>query len=345
MAILSGLHCDQGRLDTAADAPIAGDWSGDASGHGAWWSATLTTARSRLDLGPLVPTTVEVRTAGHVPLAAVPLCRRRYHDTVVRQQLNGNGWMGTMWSPPRGSAIANLVWLGGSRGGSPDPPGGLLASRGITTLALTYFRAPGLPPTLRDIPIEIVAQASWELRRRSELNCPPVVLGVSRGSELAFLAAAHFPSGFAAAVGVVPSGRVHGALGSTPQHPGVAWTLRGEPIAQRSSIPTDCIQGPILLMSAGDDQLWPSPELAQHALDSRHGQSHPLDEHICYPDAGHTFFGYPGIPRIKPPTNATHPISGRPMNLGGTARANAVAGQQAWVHFLDFIGRVTRTTA
>jgi dienelactone hydrolase len=335
---------DHGVIDLASDAPVGGDWTGDASGHGPWWSARLTLARSRRDMGPVVPTSVEVRAAGRDQQSTVLLNRRRWHDPVALQEVDGDGWTGKLWLPPSGSSIANLLWLGGSRGGDPNAPGGLLASRGINTLAVSYFRARGLPATLRDIPVELAAHASRLLRGRSEVDSAPVVLGISRGSELALLAAAHFPQDFAAAVGVVPSGRVHGALGSTPQSPGSAWSVRGEPVAPRSSIPTHRIPGPLLLLSAQDDQLWPSPELAQHALDSRHDHGHPLDEHICYAGAGHNFFGYPGIPRAEPPKNTNHPITGRPMNLGGTARANAIAGQQAWHSLLDFIRCVAAAT-
>src|SRR5437588_9579055 len=51
---------DHGEVDVARQAPVSGDWAGDGSGHGPWWSARLVSTSAR-DHGRLVPTVVEVR--------------------------------------------------------------------------------------------------------------------------------------------------------------------------------------------------------------------------------------------------------------------------------------------
>lgn len=328
---------DRGDIDLARDAPISGDWVGDSSGYGPWVSATLTTTQSRHDMGRVIPTTVRLRAASGGQENVVELSRLRWGSGVTKQVVEGEGWRGTLWSPAAGSAVANMVLVGGSGGGPPFAPGSLLASRSIATLAATYFRAPGLPSTLTDIPIEVVVRAARELRRRSELDASPVVLGESRGSELALLAAAYFPDDFSGAIGVVPSGRVHGALGSSRANPKAAWALHGDAVAPGSGIPTHCIAGPVLLLSAEDDQLWPSPVLAGEAMRARGQRSHRLDEHVCYVGAGHGFFRTPGTPQFDPSPDARHPVTGRPMALGGTGRANALACRQAWEKLLDFV--------
>lgn len=201
------------------------------------------------------------------------------------------------------------------------------------------LRRSGLPATLRDVPIEIAAEASRDLRQQSELDAAPIVVGVSRGSELALLAAGSFPTGFAAVIGIAPSSRVHGVAGSTLENPVYPWTLDHQRIELLSSIPTDCVPGPILLLSGEDDRLIPTPTLAERALALRGDHGHRLDEHVCYRGAGHTFFGQPGVPTADP-ADARHPATGQSLVVGGTRRANALAGQQAWDKLLDFINRV-----
>lgn len=153
---------------------------------------------------------------------------------------------------------------------------------------------------------------------------------MSRGSELALLAASHDPDRFAGAIGVVPSGVVHGALGPIGPVPDAAWTLKGDAARPRSVIPIDRIRGPVLLLAAGDDRLWPSTRYSKEAMSVRGHGRHPLDRYLCFEGAGHTFFAPPGLPRTAPARDRPHPLTGQPMRLGGSRKANAHAAQRAW---------------
>jgi nucleolar protein 56 len=103
---------------------------------------------------------------------------------------------------------------------------------------------------------------------------------------------------------------------------------------RRATIPVERIDGPVLLVSGGDDAIWPSADLAGVAADrlAERGHSWPA-EHLVYPEAGHAI-RIPYLPDAKrksePPTDpeARH-------RLGGTAGANARAAADAWQRALD----------
>jgi dienelactone hydrolase len=197
------------------------------------------------------------------------------------------------------------------------------------------------------------------------------VLGYSRGGELALLLGASFPV-LMAVVGYVPSGVVHGSIGVVG---GPAWTYRGEPVpylfppdaaarheqvmrqepvalapwylgnledgeaVARATIPVERINGPVLLLSAEDDQMWPSPVLADIASErlARHDHPYPV-RHRRYAGAGHIF----ALPNLTMPVRGHHPVRGTTVALGGTAAANARAAAEAWdevLLFLDSWGR------
>ena len=248
----------------------------------------------------------------------------------------GLGYHGTFWRAAE-PTVATVVWIGGAAGGHPDALGTAFASAGISTLAIAYFGTAGLAPVLEDVAVEVAIEASRDARRLSGLQRQPIAIGVSRGSELALLAAAHYPDDFAAVVGIVPSSRVHGLRASNSADLRYPWRLRGNPVPLLSDIPIDRIAGPILLLSAEDDQVIPSPLLSERALRLRGSRTHPLDAHVCYPGAGHTFFRPPGD-AVPDPADARHPSSGEHMVVGGTLSANAVARDRAWSRLLEFIG-------
>jgi dienelactone hydrolase len=244
-----------------------------------------------------VATAVQVQREAGSTQSHVEFTRCRSAGGIEGETIEGDGYRATLWAAAGGATIGNVVWLGGAAGGHPQIPGALLASRGVTAMAVAYFGAQGLPATLNGVPVEVVVRAAHDLGRRSKLIEAPIVVGVSRGSELALHAAAHYPNDCSRVVGIAPAGRVHGLSGSTldnPQH------------------------------------------LAGRALDARGDHAHPLDEHVCYPGAGHTFFGDPGLP-VADPADGRHPKTGRPLNVGGTRYANAVAAQQAWEKLVGFI--------
>lgn len=100
----------------------------------------------------------------------------------------------------------------------------------------------------------------------------------------------------------------------------------------RVSIPVENIHGPVLLLSAADDQNWPSAAYSHVAADRL--TRHPYDvEHRVFADAGHPIAGPPGAPFTT--TRAAGP--GVTFELGGTAEANTAARAECWTATVTFL--------
>lgn len=113
--------------------------------------------------------------------------------------------------------------------------------------------------------------------------------------------------------------------------------LRNREAVQAAAIRAERTHGPILLISGGDDQVWPAlrmSEMIEEQLKS-HSFRYPV-EHVHYPHAGHSL-RYPSIP------TTTRVLRSRsvkfPILLGGTAAADARAQEDAWRRAVDFFQR------
>ena len=173
---------------------------------------------------------IDVRVRGkHV---ASRTFRRAMPGAVVEKHVSiaSSGFYGSYY---RRADIAErapaILLLGGSEGGLPSGPlVTTLAARGFPTLSLAYLGAPGLPPTLANIPLEYFEKALMWLRAQPEADPTRViVIGVSRGSEAAQLLGVHYPSLVSAVVASVPS---NVALCGYPDCSVPAWTLGGQPV-------------------------------------------------------------------------------------------------------------------
>ncbi len=203
------------------------------------------------------------------------------------------------------------------------------------------------------------------------------VWGESRGGELALLLGATFaeinaviawaPSGVVFwALGLAEPGDTR---------PRAAWTFRGKPLPYlqennasmepspvveperpvafapfylshlrdaravvRATIPVEKTRGPILLVSGTDDQMWPSSTLADIAMRRLEAHHHPYPfRHLKYRGAGHLIL-VPGGPRTTRTLRLqVEGMSGRLLSQGGTPKADAEAGVDAWRSLLEFL--------
>ena len=354
-----------GRVEPARQAALAGTYAG-VDPRGLWWSMRAAPERGfRASLDP-VPTTLSVEAAGET-LATAELERLRVGPGVGVERVHEGGLRGMLFLPARPHA-GGVVVLGGSEGGSSqaEQVAALMASRGIPALALAYFGVEGVPRHLVEVPVEYVEGAIAWMRARAEVPGARIgIVGSSRGVELALLAAsgrervgavAAFAGSAIAWPGVGP--------GTSPR---CAWTrdgtgvpyavpagvdpparAAGDPVVlrdgfleacrdaatvARAAIPVERIAGPLLLVSGGDDRLWPSDRFAALALRRRaDGGCASSDRHLRYAGAGHTVARPPGLPAA--PTAIVHPFDGTHCALGGTRAANARASAHAWPHAL-----------
>ncbi|MGH9728384.1 MAG: acyl-CoA thioester hydrolase/BAAT C-terminal domain-containing protein [Candidatus Acidiferrales bacterium] len=110
--------------------------------------------------------------------------------------------------------------------------------------------------------------------------------------------------------------------------------LRNRDAIERAQIPVERTRGPILLVSGGDDHVWPASSMAQMICARLRARnfSHSV-EHLHYPKAGHEL-RYPFLPttaRTTRPAGLKFPIS-----FGGTAEADAEAQKETWRRSLAF---------
>jgi len=228
---------------------------------------------------------------------------------VVEKELRpaSGGIYGNLYLPKNTSAKRPAVLVfGGSDGGlSTGFSASLLAAHGYPSLALAYFKAPGLPQGLANIPLEYFTRALAVLRAQPGVDPRHVLVsGVSRGSEAALLLGVHYPRLVNGVVAGVPSSVVNPGF---PDATRPAWTLHGRPLPAVSTaefgqtnppgkpeaiIPVERIRGPILLTCGALDVIWPSCTQID-AITARLSArlfAYPVTA-LRYPDAGHLVGG------------------------------------------------------
>lgn len=242
-----------------------------------------------------------------------------------------------------------------------------LASRGFVALALAYFGTSTLPAALSEIPLEYFQTALDWLSAQPEVAAGRIaVLGASRGGELALELGARFPR-VRAVVAEVPSPARWGGISPTGT-PVAAWTLGGaalpyvpwasdgwptpevlpdgttgyrlastfahswqvasNDVREAASISVESIAGPVLLLGAGDDGVWPSCTFSSVIIERLEAKGHLAkfgDEGVCLPGAGH-LIDLPGAPTTD---RYAVPQPGLGfLILGGTPRALADAQRE-----------------
>lgn len=322
---------------------------------------------------------LEARVDGEAPIHA-ELERLALIPGVTRTELHEGALRGTVFAPAEGGRRPAVIVWGGSGGGLSETKAGLLASHGYAALALAYFRFDDLPADLREIPLEYFQTAIHWLQDRPFVDPEKIaVMGSSRGGELALLLGATYPE-IHAVVGVVPSSVVWSAIGSDRETYGhAAWTLAGEPVAfmgsgrdepvedrpaamdaepfaltpgfraaledrqevERTAIPVERINGPVLLLSGAEDAMWPSSEMGEMVVTRlrEHGHPHAV-RHLRAEGTGH-WIQHPFLPTTV--NHSQHPLDGVDYAYGGEPAAQARGQAAAWDGLLRFLAEAFGT--
>ena len=184
----------------------------------------------------------------------------------------------------------------------------------------------GVEPTLANVPVETIGRARTWLASRPEVASSRIgLIGGSKGAELALVAATVYPW-VKAVVGCVPSDAVWAGYGREPR-PGEllsSWTVEGRPLpfiaydryedvfsgrataaevhvrsrlksdaaaVEAARIPIQRITAPLLLLSGGKDQVWPSAVMSATIAAEAQRRGAPRVMHLSWPDAGHNICG------------------------------------------------------
>jgi len=268
-------------------------------------------------------------------------------DGIQRIPVRDNDVRGLLFLPNTKERRPAVVVLGGSEGGMPLARASWLADRGYVALALAYFRLQDLPQKLEGIPLEYFQQAlSWLVQRPEVLPDQIAVMGSSRGGELALQLGSMFPV-IHAVVAYVPANVRYPACCGNTDVP-YAWTWKGMPLAfarprpsdplemSRAEIEVEKTHGPILMISAEDDHVWNSAQMADEVV-ARLKRNHFAYgfENLKYPHAGHSA----GRPEIVPMWlgDTRQPVSGQEMELGGSPKGDAESTLDAIPKVLAFL--------
>jgi dienelactone hydrolase len=112
--------------------------------------------------------------------------------------------------------------------------------------------------------------------------------------------------------------------------------LRNRKAVARAAIPVEQIRGPIMLVSGGDDHVWPTAKMCE-AIVARLADHHFVHnvEHRNYPHAGH-MLRYPYLPTTSRQSRNRHLRNAR-FSFGGTAPADAEANADSWRRAMEFL--------
>ena len=326
----------RGTVDVSRQSPEEGSYAG-TDPMGLVWSANGNGASYAISLRP-EPLFLTAQTGGEK--AQVAVARNLLTDEIASADVRERGLYGRFFRPATGGPVPGVLVLGSDGGLVPYAlrEAALLARHGFAALALAYFYMGSLPYRLAGIPLEYFGGAIGWLKDQPSVRGDRLgVIGTSRGGELALLLGAHYPD-LEAVVSYVGSGLVF----PSPTGPEPAWTFRGRPLSwisnpfdilradpeqfERAEIPVERTTGPVLLISGDADQVWPSTQLSQIAMDRLGRYERPYhDEFHHYPDAGH------GIqPPYLPATPGTY-------YYGGDLAGNAAANEDSWRHVLRML--------
>ncbi|MDP6455253.1 MAG: acyl-CoA thioesterase/bile acid-CoA:amino acid N-acyltransferase family protein [SAR202 cluster bacterium] len=312
-------------------------------------------------------------------IASTTLTRRFLAQDVTRVEVRDSGLAGTLFHLTNGGPHPGVMIFGGSEGGLSEIRASLLASHGFAAFALAYFSFEHLPTELVEIPLEYFKTAiDWLQSHDAVQGDRLAAVGASKGGELALLMGSTFPQ-IKAVVGYVPGAVAFNGIGRGVDDPGQgrsSWAYKGVPVpfvtrgdfdtsedsqlldtpvsltplylkgledsdaVEKATTRVENIQGPALLISGGDDQMWPSSVMADMVIKrlSEHNHPHPY-EHLMYGNAGHSI-GNPYVPSTV--LSSLHAVRGILTTPGGSAKENAHASADSWPRMLEFLKRALK---
>lgn len=339
-----------GTVDASKQAPTAGSYK-EASAMGLIWSMMpaekkVTRYQPPRDFGPQIIDIKLMRQGKQV--SSAQLVQMMIGEGIQRVVVREQGLHGVLFAPGTRNRTPGVLVVGGSEGGVPMREAAWLASHGFVAFALAYFRYEDLPTKLEAIPLEYFQRAlAWIAARPEVAGNRLAVVGSSRGGELALQLGSMFPQ-IGAVVAYVPANVRYPACCGDNRVP-YAWTWTGRPLsymplrsmrdaraAMDAAIEVEKTRGPVLLISGDSDHVWDSSAMAD-AVVARLKQTHfPFQyENLKYSHAGHDA----GRPGIFPAWHGIfkHPVSGKPVDLGGSPKGNAESSLDATPKVLAFL--------
>jgi dienelactone hydrolase len=336
----------EGCLDTSKTAAVAGSYK-DVSAMGLVWAMKAEKNVRYQTPARFGEQTIDFKLLrAKQEIGAAKLVQSPIAEGVEQVQLHDGRLRGVLFVAEGAKRGPGVLVLGGSEGGMPRRKAAWLASHGFTALALAYFRFDDLPKDLAGIPLEYFGEAlNWMAKRPEIAGDKIAVVGTSRGGELALQIASMYR--VKAVVAYAPADmRYPACCGFTPVP--FAWTWKGQGLAYHrvrggsasddlhAAIPVENIEGPVMVISGGEDKVWSSSGMASSVVDRLKRHHFAFDaEQLNYPHAGHAA----GRPEIVPAWDgfALNPTSMRETQMGGSAKGNAESTLDAVPKVIEFL--------
>ncbi|WP_397298849.1 acyl-CoA thioester hydrolase/BAAT C-terminal domain-containing protein [Nonlabens ulvanivorans] len=242
------------------------------------------------------------------------------------KSINENGFQGSYFTKENIENKTAVILIGGGVWG--DYWAQEFAQKGLVGLSLPYSGKENLPRLPEEIKLEYFEKAIQWLAQQKSVNPEKiVVMGASRNAELALLIASTYPEITSGVIAYAPSS-VSWSNTVLPYNSDTikpSWTYQGidvpyipmkkikgnntsqitflnywedglqkSDIADNAAIKVEQINGPILLFSGLDDQVWPSAKMA-HRIEERLKKHHfnfKL-QNVKYKNAGHLISNIP----------------------------------------------------
>ncbi|WMN61910.1 hypothetical protein NI389_19085 (plasmid) [Pseudoalteromonas xiamenensis] len=203
------------------------------------------------------------------------------------QKVEYKNLVANLYLPKSEKKLPVVIAFGGSEGGinTGNSNGEMIAPHGVAVLGLAFFKEEGISPTLDQIPMEYFIDAIDFLEMQPAIDATRIgVVAGSRGSEAAFLMAT-MDSRIKSVVVTTPSEVPWYGLTLAKS----AWTYKGQDIpalsleldsnaklldrfkaalaikdnVENARFKFEKINGPLLLISAENDQIWPSYQMGK----------------------------------------------------------------------------------
>jgi dienelactone hydrolase len=286
----------------------------------------------------------------HVTLSVlliVNLCYEARCSGPVDIAVSQKGFAATYYDAAEKEKSVGVIVLGGSEGGKPQHHAKAFAAEGYPVMALAYFKTPGTPDYLDEIPLEYFDKPiEWFAKRPGMKGRRIILVGGSKGGELALLLASRKRE-IGGVIAVSPSSVVFQGIPKVFWPPRSSWSSEGKPLpfvpydaskgvdpqnllplyelslshadqVAKATIPVEKINGPLLLLSGENDGMWPASDMAEAVIEhlKKNKFAHAF-QHIKYESAGHTLNEF--------------------FMIGGTKEGNREARLDSWQKMLAFL--------
>tara|TARA_R110002074_G_scaffold7343_3_gene31599 strand:+ start:568 stop:1539 length:972 start_codon:yes stop_codon:yes gene_type:complete len=292
---------------------------------------------------------------------------------VKARTINENGIQANYFVKTNTKRSTSIVLIGGGQWG--DYWGQQFANRGYSGLSLPYTQREGLPKLPEEINLEYFEKALAWLKKQPEVDPNKIiVMGASRNAELALLLASVFPRSISGVVAYAPSAVSwsNTVLPYNSNELKSSWKYKGLDIPYvpmdkisgnqlnsinmleywkkglqkadfigQAAIKVEKINGPILLFSGKDDQVWPSSIMAD--MIEKRLETNTFEhsfQNIKYENAGHLISSNPDDNTSY--RTGTINISGKDYEyeFGGNNDGDIKAKRDAKMKLMEFLEKI-----